>query len=163
MIRDALLAAGLVLATASQLRIPGAPIGPGEICILIWLILTLMSHMGDLLSSRLTPAISILIAFWALFTLSLCLGSMTAFAIGDIHDSSLFAHDTAAYPFLAAVSVLSGLGSRAGRHLHRVAWLFALFSAAYFVVQLACAWEFLDVMGIDPWYWDRLRGFSSNP
>lgn len=162
MIRDALLALGLILVTASQLRIPSVPIGPGEICLLIWVTLTL-SRMGDLLRSQLTPALSRLIIFWVLFTISLSLGTMAAFAIGDVHDPSLFNHDALAYPFLAAVSLLSALGPRTNRHLHRIASLIALFSVVYLVIQLANAWEFLSIPEIDPWYWDRLRGFSANP
>ena len=37
--RDLLLVFGLLLSTASQLRPLGAPIGPGELCLVIWIAL----------------------------------------------------------------------------------------------------------------------------
>ena len=38
---DALLALGLLLTTASQLRLSGLPVGPGELCLTAWLLLML--------------------------------------------------------------------------------------------------------------------------
>jgi O-antigen ligase len=162
MIRDALLALGLALSVAPQLRPNGLPIGPGEICLVIWIAL-MMGGTRDLLRSKLTPALSGMLIFWVLFTFSLCLGSMTAFAIGDIHDPDLFIHDALAYPLLAAVSVLSTVEPSAGCRIHRVAWLLTLFSIVFFCIQLAFAWGLVAMLEIDPWYWDRLRGFSHNP
>jgi hypothetical protein len=40
--RDALMAVGLLLTTATQLRLPGSPLGPGEVCLVIWIALTLI-------------------------------------------------------------------------------------------------------------------------
>ena len=50
MIRDALLAVGLLLSTAHQLRVPGIPIGPGELCLAIWVVLALF-HEASSVSS----------------------------------------------------------------------------------------------------------------
>ena len=41
MFADVLLALGLLLTTASQLRIPGSPIGPGELLLLFWLLISI--------------------------------------------------------------------------------------------------------------------------
>ena len=38
---DLLLVLGILLSTASQLRPAGAPIGPGEVCLVIWAALML--------------------------------------------------------------------------------------------------------------------------
>lgn len=38
---DLLLAVGILLSSASQLRPSAAPIGPGEICLVIWIALTI--------------------------------------------------------------------------------------------------------------------------
>jgi hypothetical protein len=162
MMRDALLALGLVLSVASQLRPDGLPIGPGEICLVIWIAL-MLSGMRDLLRSRLTPALARMLAFWMAFTVSLCVGSMTAFAISDIHDPDLFIHDALAYPLLATVSILSTVEPSAGCRIDRAGWFLVLFSIVFFAVQLACAWDLLTIPQIDPWYWDRLRGLTENP
>ena len=162
MIQDASLALGLVLSTASQLRPAGLPIGPGEICLVIWIALVL-SGMRDLARSKLTPALSRMLVFWVSFTISLCIGSMTAFVIGDIHDPGLFLHDLFAYPLLAAVSLLSSVEPSAGRRTDRAAWLLILFSIVFFAIQIALGWDLIAAPQIDPWYWDRLRGLSENP
>ncbi|NGX94966.1 MAG: O-antigen ligase domain-containing protein [Candidatus Afipia apatlaquensis] len=162
MMRDALLALGLLLSTASQLRPNGVPIGPGEICLVIWITL-MLGGMRNLLRSRVTPALARMLVFWTLFTISLCLGSATAFAISDVHDTDLFIHDILAYPLLAAVSFLSTVEPHAGCRIHRVAWLLTVFSVVFFSIQLASAWGLVVIPQIDPWYWDRLRGLSENP
>jgi len=162
MIRDTLLALGLLLSTASQLRPAGLPIGPGETCLLIWVGL-MLGGMGGLLRSRMTPALSRMLIFWVVFTISLCLGSATAFAISDIHDPNLFIHDILAYVILFAVSLLCTVSPDAGCHLHRAAWLLTLFSTMFLGLQLLCAAGLVAIPGTDPWYWERFRGLSENP
>ena len=161
MMRDALLPLGIVLSTASQLRPLDLPIGPGEVCLVIW-IATALGDTKKLLRCRTTQAFTRLLIFWILFTISLCLGSMTAYVIGDIHDNSLFVHDILAYPLLAATSLLVVTGSDAGERINRSAWLLVQFSIVFFVAQIACGY-LVNIPPIDPWYWDRLRGFSQNP
>ncbi|MEO8317452.1 MAG: O-antigen ligase family protein [Bradyrhizobium sp.] len=160
--RDVLLALGLVLSTASQLRPAGLPIGPGEVCLVIWIAATL-GGTRELLRSKLTAALARMLLFWAFFITSLCIGSMTAFAISDIHDPNLFIHDVLAYPLLAAISWLTTVESNAGVRLQRSAWLLILLSIAVFGIQLAWSWDFIAIPPMDPWYWDRFRGFSENP
>ena len=46
MIGSALLALGLVLGTASQLRLPSFPLGIGEACLVLWLCATRAHHAG---------------------------------------------------------------------------------------------------------------------
>lgn len=162
MIRDAILALGLVLTTASQLRPAGLSIGPGEVSLVIWVGL-MLGEMKDLLHSKMTPALSRMLVFWILFIISLCLGSATAFVIGDIHDPNLFIHDILAYAILLAVSLLCAVEPDAGCHIHRVAWLLTLFSTVFLGLQLISAWGLLTIPHTDPWYWERFRGLSDNP
>jgi hypothetical protein len=63
MISDVLPAVGLLLSTASQLRPAGASIGPGEICLVIWVALMLAREVNRL-GPPLTPARSILLVCW---------------------------------------------------------------------------------------------------
>src|ERR1700736_4820337 len=122
MIQDALLALGMLLSTASQLRPAGAAIGLGEICLVLWLALMLYREAGRL-GPPLTPAFSQLLIFWLLFAFALSVGTLTGYAIGDVHDPNLFLHDVMAYPLLAAVGCFSVVGPDAGSRLHRVAWM----------------------------------------
>jgi len=162
MIRDALLALGLVLSTASQLRPGDLPVGPGELCLVVWIAL-MLGDTRNLLQSPLTPALTRMLMFWGLFTIALCLGSMTAYALNDLHDSVLFIHDALAYPLLIAVSLLSAVAPDAGCRIERAAWALVLFSIGFFVLQIACGLGVISLPPFDPWYWDRLRGFSQNP
>jgi len=154
---DVLLTLGLLLSTASQLRPDGAPVGPGEICLAVWVLLMLFREVGRS-GPTLTPPLSRLLIFWLVFAVAQCVGTMAAFAIGDRHDSSLFMHDVLAYPLLAAVSCLSVAGSR----LHRVAWLLATLGAAWLALQVALGWGLVDLGDFDTWEWERFRGLSDN-
>ena len=47
--------------------------------------------------------------------------------------------------------------------LHRVAWFLVTVGSATLALQLAQAWGWIGTGSLDPWYWDRLRGWSENP
>jgi hypothetical protein len=160
--RDTMFALGLLLSPASQLRPHGSPIGPGELCLLIWLLL-MLGREAARLGPPLTPALSRLLIFWALFAVALSIGTMTAFAIQDSHDPVWFLHDVVAYPLVAAVSSLSVVEPDAGPRLRRVAWLLVALGTGSLALQLADAWGLVGVPQSDPWYWNRFRGWSANP
>lgn len=157
MVLDVLLTLGLLLSTASQLRPDGAPVGPGEICLAVWVLLMLFREVGRP-GPALTPPLSRLLIFWLVFAVALCVGTMAGFAIGDGHDSGLFMHDVMAYPLLAAISCLSVASSR----LYRVAWLVATLGAAWLALQAAFGWGLVDLGDFDTWEWERFRGLSDN-
>jgi hypothetical protein len=159
---DALLALGLVLSTTSQLRLADGAIGPGEICLALW-VLVMIAREAVRLGPPVTPAISRLLIFWGLFTAAQCIGTLAGFAIGDRHDTSLFLHDALAYPLLGAVSLLCVTDPGARHRLERTAWLVAILGAVTLALQLANAAGLINFLGADPWYWDRLRGWSDNP
>jgi O-Antigen ligase len=158
---DVLLALGLLLSTASQLRPGESPVGPGEVCLAVWVLLMLFREVGRL-GPVLTPPLSKLLIFWLVFTIAQCIGTMTAFAIGDRHDSGLFMHDVLAYPLLAAVSCLSVVEPGAGSRLQCVAWLLATLGAAWLMLQVAFGYGWVDLGDYDTWEWERFRGLSDN-
>lgn len=159
---DLLLASGLLLSTASQLRLAGLPLGPGESLLAIWVCLML----GRELARRgppLTPPLTILLIFWAAFAVAQGLGTMTGYLIGDIHDRALFLHTVMAYALLAIVSSLIVVGPGAGPHLHRLTWLVVSLGAGFLLIQLANGFGLFQIAAIDPWYWNiRFRGWSTN-
>jgi O-antigen ligase len=163
MMLDALFAIGLLLSPASQLRPAGSPIGPGEICLLIWIVL-MLGREAARGGPPLTPALSRLVIFWSLFVVVQSLGTLTAFSIGDEHDPHWFLHDVMAYPLLAAASCLSVIEPHAGLRLHRVAWLLCALGTPLLALQFVNAWGLINISSVDPWYWDQmLRGWSANP
>jgi hypothetical protein len=162
MILDVLFALGLLLTPASQLRFAGLPVGPGEICLLIWMVLILGRETARL-GPPLTPALSRLLIFWSLFAIAQSLGTLTAKVIGDEHDPEWFMHDVMAYPLLAAISCLSVFEPHARARLRRISWILCALGTPIVAAQLANAWGLIDISSVDPLWWDQFRGWSSNP
>lgn len=162
LIEDAVLSFGLLLTTASQLRLGALPIGPGELCLVLWLGLMLARGLGRL-GPGLSTALSRLLVFWTLFVFAQGLGFLTGLFIGEQYDLRWLLHDTMAYPLLIAVSCLSVTDRNARLRLHRVAWLLAMSGSAALAFQVAIGWNLIDVPLIQPWYWERFRGWSANP
>jgi hypothetical protein len=156
---DAILALALLLTTASQLRLPGAPVGPGELGLAVWIVGTLFRA----LATGAVPGmanVSALLAFWGTFALALSVGMIMAMASGEAFESALVLHDALAYVLIAVVSCL--YAATASR-LRRVAWLLVIFGAVSLSLQFANGLGLFRIHGIDPWYWERLRGWSDNP
>ena len=160
--RDLLLALGILLSTMSQFRFAGVPFGPGEVCLVAWIALMIGREMVQL-GPQFTPALSRLVIFWLIFAVAQSIGTLAGFAIGDVHDSSLFMHDVMAYPLLAAISMLYVVGPSAESRLHRVSWFLVTIGSAILALQVAQVWGWVSMGSIDPWYWDRMRGWSDNP
>jgi hypothetical protein len=159
---SALLAFGMVLSLTPQLRWGGAGVGPGELLVSLWLlpglIILIVGSRGE--GPR---ALWELIGFWAIFTAAQCLGTIQTIWSEFLDDWSLVFHDITAYLLLfILMSVLLALPG-AARRLHRIQWITALFGTFLFVLQAANAWGVFTLSNIDPWYWDRLRGWSDNP
>lgn len=162
MIPDLLLALGLLLSPASQLRPTGSPVGPGELCFALWLALAAIRNFGRTdLVLRLPPRR--ILAFWLLFFGALCIGSLTTFVMGIRNDPALFKHDIQAYILVSGISFFCVIQPDAAARMRRVAWFLAGLGSAFLTLQLAQAWEIVSIPGIEPWYWDRLRGWSENP
>ncbi|MBN9561515.1 MAG: O-antigen ligase domain-containing protein [Alphaproteobacteria bacterium] len=159
--RDVLLAIGLLLTTATQFRLPGSPFGPGEVFLVGWIALMLIFDLGGY--TPLTSAFRRLLTFWALFALAQSVGTLTGMMIGDQHDPSLFIHDVLAYPLVAALSCLSVIEPGAARRLRRCAEISTGLGAVCLVPQLMIGWDLISLPILEPWFGDRLRGWSNNP
>ena len=74
MFLDTIFVLGLLFTEASQLRPDGLSLGPGELCLAIWVIWRLI---GAIIGSDLemTGAFLRLIIFWCIFGLALCIGT----------------------------------------------------------------------------------------
>ena len=159
---DVLLAAAMILTTASQLRVGGLPFGPGELCLVAWLGLRapqIFRQPGPPLS----PAFCRMGAFWLLLTVSLAIGTLVGLTTGEIYDPSWFMHDCLAYPLLAAVSCAMVAGADAARRLQNVARAMIALGVPTLALLLAQAAGAFSVPSIDPWFWERFRGWSDNP
>lgn len=162
LVGDVLLSLGMLLTTASQLRLGSLPIGPGELCLVLWLILILGCGLGRS-GPLVTQALSRLLIFWMLFIFAQSLGFLTGLFVGEQYDFRWLLHDAMAYPLLMAVSCLSVVGPDAKARLRRVAWLLTVLGSASLAFQVAIGWELFRAPPIQPWFWERFRGWSANP
>jgi hypothetical protein len=161
MIRSALLALGLVLTTASQLRLPGIPLGLGEVCLGLWFGLALLHALtGDSISNP--GALLRLGTFWIWFALSLSIGTCQALLRQKLDPGSML-HDTSAYLVVALVSCLIAATMRADGALRRLQWFVIAFWNIALVVQIAMGWGVIRLSSVDPWFWERFQGWSENP
>ena len=161
MTRDALLATGIVMSYASQIEVPGIPYGIGELCLLLWIVLAL----GRILvegTVEITPALVRLTWFWGILAVSLGVGTIVGYFTSVLYPSNVM-HDSMAYTLVACVTCLAASEPDAHRRLRRCAWWVVGIANATFVVQVGLAFGWIHQSGIEPWYWDRFRGWSSNP
>lgn len=161
MMRDALLAAGVALSFASQIYVPGLPFGYGELFLGLWMLLSLCRILAGG-SIEVTPAFAKLAKFWLLLSLTLAVGTIVGYFTSVLYLTGL-AHDTMAYVLLASVTCLAAVEPDAGARLRRSAWWAIAIATGAFLVQLGLAWDWIHQSGVEPWYWDRLRGWSENP
>ncbi len=158
---DSLLAGGLLLSFETQLRPSGTGVGPGEVCLVAWelpLILSLFLRR-DLVIPR---ACWEVLRFWTLFALALSLGMITSIVLGEILDVSLVVHDATAYLLLASLTSLMTL-SLGSTRMARVEWLLVIGGSGSLLLQATNTWGWYALPNIDPWYWDRVRGWCDNP
>ena len=160
-IPNILLAAGLLLSMATQWRIDGLPLGPGEFCLVIWLLIMLL-RVASRSEPRQSPALTRFFYFWVAFVLAESLGTLSGVFIHDDHDTGLFLHDVMAYLLLLPTSCLLVVEPGAALRLHQAAWVTVILGAILLLGQLGNAFVF-SLPIVTPWYWDRLRGWSDNP
>lgn len=161
MLLDLVLISGLLLSTTSQLRVDGLPLGPGEALLLLWLAIMATREMARL-GPPLTRALTRLMIFWSVFAAALCLGAMTGYAIGDIHDPLWFYHDIAAYGLAALISCFSVIHLEAGGRMRPRIWLFVGLGAGLLALQAGLGWLDAGLGRFETWEWDRLRGLTEN-
>lgn len=156
-----LLAAGLVLSSATQLRPDGIGIGPGEALLALWSMLAARAVIARN-DFRASPALSRIAVFWSLYITSLCIGSINGFLIGDIHDPKWFLHDVVGYSVVVVATILMLSQPNAGDSLRRAAVDLVAMGSVFLLAQIGMGFGLLTISDIDPWEWDRLRGLTDN-
>ncbi|MER8725811.1 polymerase [Mesorhizobium sp. M1027] len=161
MIREAILACGLATTYAVQLDIPGSPLGVGELFIVLWIMLSIGRVLaGGHLETR--PALTRLVSFWTIMALALGIGTVVGYLTTILYLTGLM-HDTMAYLLLVSITCLAAAEPDADRRLRRTGWWVVGIANIALAIQLGQGWGWIPQAGVDPWYWDRFRGWSHNP
>lgn len=162
MMRSALLALGIVLSSATQMRVANLPFGPGEFAILLWIVVGVLDLLAGSASPDFAPLFR-LAAFWILFTLALSVGAFIGFLVENRVSTELLLHDTFAYLLMGVLSCLAVSIPDAPVQFRRTAWYLMLFGNLGIAAQIAAGRQLISLSSVDPWYWDRFRGWAENP
>lgn len=100
-----LLALSLVLTTATQLRMPRLPIGPGELLLVIFLFGASFKVFTCWASQRFTSHNYWILCFWICSSIAMLFGALHSYQ-ENILKIPLFLHDSAAYAFVCCLSVI---------------------------------------------------------
>lgn len=156
------LALAIMTTSATDLRLPGLPLGPGEIFLASWLM-----FFGLLLlrgfKITLGPTFRVALLYWLAAGALLCLGAVVASATGRT-DPRASAHDALAFT-LQAVFVCSAVTFVGEKEFYvavarRLLFLFAFFATAILIVGLITP----SVFGHRIWYGGiRYAGWANNP
>ena len=157
-----LLALGLVISAATQLRVGGLPLGPGEIVLLIWLCL---AGLRQLLSRPLilNPALTRVLCFWFVMVVSLCVGMTVGLVVEPFQDYDGMLRDAIAYAFVFSFSAMMALTLSDAAERRQLCWRIVVIGSISLILQIGGGLGKIPMPGVDPWYWDRLRGWAENP
>ena len=161
MLRNLLFSGGLLLTAATQLRVPGLPVGPGELMLFGWLALGVLLGSASAQISRAGQApVSI---FWAAFILSQSIGMVVSFASELFFDTASLIHDIGAYCFCLAITAMLVRELADEAHRRRIVQVILSVSLGGLLLQLLQGLGLFSVPGTEPWYYNRLQGWSENP
>ena len=144
MVRDALLAFGLILSTATQLRIAGVPLGLGEMFLSVWLVSAIGTHLTRLRIAVNGPMMRLL-SFWLGLVISLSLGAVMGMRTELFFDVDSIIHDSVAYLLLTGLACMMATELADPARLQRVAWYVVLIGSASMLLLLADGQGWIDI------------------
>lgn len=161
MLRNFLFSSGLFLTAATQLRIPGVPVGPGEFLLVCWVGLGML--LGPPCAKGIHRGANAVAIFWALFAISLGVGMVMSFANELFFDTASVIHDMIAYSFGLTISAMLVRDLAVASRRRRIVWLILSISTCGLLIQVLEGAGLFGLPGIEPWYWNRFQGWSDNP
>lgn len=153
-----LLSLGLVFSVATQLRLPGLPLGLGEVLLLLWLLTSLVSA-----NNWRSPVLAGVLALTLVGALLLSTGYfVTTYPAGHTRPAAPALHDALAYAFCAVLAInYARLADKYENSLPAVLlWVFLLSTLlALLLGVITRDWSGMDVM----YYHTRWQHLSNNP
>jgi O-antigen ligase len=160
MMRNVLLGAGLLLTMATQLRIGGLPIGPGEILLTVWIALGLLNPRRA--SVERTRARASIALFWSLFAIAQGAGMMMGFASEPFLDVGSIVHDIGAYALASALALMIAHDLADEARRTNMVWTMLAISCSALAAQLLQGAGMFAVPGVEPWFYNRFQGWSAD-
>ena len=102
-------------------------------------------------------------AFWIVLVLALCVGTVLGFVREPFQDYGAMIHDIAAYSLLITFALLIAVWLVDPSLRRSVVWHVVSFGAVSMLLQIGSGHGLVPVPGVDPWFYDRLRGWSLDP
>lgn len=157
-----LLAAGLVLTAATQLRASALPVGPGELLLVAWLGMAFLRHVLCR-PVTLNPALVRVGVFWSIMIVALCIGMIVGLKVEPFQDYAGMARDSVALMLVLSIGVMMAMSLDDAGERRRIMWQTLVFGSGSLLLQIVDGYGMLPLSPADPWYWDRLRGWAENP
>ena len=155
-------AAGLTLTSATQLRIPGAPLGPGEVLLAAWLVATGLM-LGWSRRVRGGPALAAIAGFWALAFVALLAGFLPVSRQGYEPTEWSIRHDITSFVFTSAVIVGFVAAGADFERMRRAAALVLGLTVVPLLALYVVALQTPSAGPFDFWYGSRYVGWAANP
>ena len=157
-----LLALGLALYPSTQLRFGALPLGPGEFLLIIWAGSTILRLI---MSSRVLGNLALIrvCVFWFVLLVANCLGMIVGLAEEPFIYFPGISHDIIAYSLVFVLTCMMSLDLGEARRRREVVWKTVVLGSVSMVLQFSSAFGALSLPGVDPWFYDRLRGWSLDP
>ncbi|TDL76477.1 O-antigen ligase family protein [Peribacillus frigoritolerans] len=153
--------AGLILSTATQLRIPGSPIGPGEIILLLWMMMTFtiqFKYRGIFITSLSRK----LVPFWFFMFLCLFIGTMVSIYLGVLVPG--FGRTFLAYLFSSLLFIVLSFEKNWKTQVLMIAKITVSVTVSVLLFLLIFNPRYSTIGPIDSWNGSiRFLGWSKNP
>jgi O-antigen ligase len=152
------VAVGIVLTTASQLRLASFPFGPGEATLSIWMLLVGI-EIGSLRQVFITPITRVIFWFWTVSFTCLALGFLIAESMA-LTSEDIY-HDLLAFMFAFSFSITFLIRVSSNKELKKLLKFFLAFT----IVSLFIIFLFPGLIPfLTPWYGDtRFAAWSNDP
>ncbi|WP_197036003.1 O-antigen ligase family protein [Fischerella sp. PCC 9605] len=155
------LAISIALTTATQLRLPGIPVGVGEIVLLLWMLsvgIRILLHRSYLITS----VAKIVIFFWIAVFTCLTLGMLVAYFMDVLDPGPL--RDLFAFVFASLFSILFIISISSQKDKQIIHQILSRFIKFTIFVQAILFFIPVRIPFFQTWYEStRFQGWSNNP
>jgi O-antigen ligase len=152
------LGLAIALITATQLRIPGAPLGLGELLLAGWCVLSLLRGRPEV-DHKLQAVWTI---YWLICFAALSAGALAAIALEVFNLPGL--RDGLAHALIALMCFAAIRRREPGDMIQRAARTYCVLAGLGYLACLALATAGRGAFGpVDMWYGLRFRGLAENP